>query len=316
APNPMAFAQALNNSQAENLTITNTSTAESPVPLYISSLALSDPVDFGIAENGCPMYPESLGAGARCNVAVNFAPQSAGTINGTLSISDNTTNSQPETVALNGTTSACPIGDRLGPTPPLVTPRLFSAGENTQLTVSSVVPPDPNLIPGSITLLQVDSNGNQIANLGQMYDDGTHGDVQAGDGNYTAQPTVNLPPPSQGLNYRIYFAVQASYSVPPGCRQSNNNERQILVSKPPPTQAEMDAYSNAISAGGRFYESEIANGVSKTQAAQDLVRYLITSFPGVVVDARYDPSISPNAVGVTFSNGGHGGILLGPSNDL
>ncbi|MGH7812623.1 MAG: choice-of-anchor D domain-containing protein [Candidatus Binataceae bacterium] len=304
APSPMAFEQALNNSVERNLTITNTSTAESPIPLYISSLALSDAVDFGIAANGCPMYPQSLNAGQRCNVAVNFAPQSTGTINGTLTIANNTSDGTPpgtEQVALNGTTSACPIGDRLGPTPPRASPFLLDKGQDTLVTVTSVVPPDPNLISGSVTLLRLDSSGNVIANLGVMYDDGTHGDVQAGDGMYTTQVTFNDPVAPGELTGRrtlVYLAVQASYSGAPGCRQSNRNDREISEARPV-TPDEYQAYSNALSAGGKFYHAEIMNGVEPEQARQDTIQFLLQQ-PGVIGAYEGQPS---NSISVGMSSG-------------
>jgi len=303
APTPVTFAAAMGYSAQQNLTVTNTSSN----PLYMSSLTLSDPSDFGIVNNGCPVTPNSLAASGSCTIALDFAPQSNETVAGSLMIADNTSSS-PETVALSGATLTCPIGQPKGPTPPIVTPRLFFSGGDTQLTVTSVVPPDPNLIASNVTLLQVDSNGNNPVVLGQMYDDGTHGDAVAGDGQYTAQPTVNIS--SAG---RIYLAVRTNYSGPPGCRQSNNNERPIDVT-PPQSQfnrAQFDAENNALTAGEKFLQDDIAGGKSTAQAAQDLVNYMKANFPGVVSDAAVAGTLNdPTGVSVTFTSGRTGGFLL------
>ncbi|HVN64379.1 MAG TPA: choice-of-anchor X domain-containing protein, partial [Candidatus Binataceae bacterium] len=280
------------------LTISNTGGN----PLYISSLALDDPMDFGIAGNDCPMAPQSLETGGNCQIALDFAPQSSGTIGGHLNIFNNSTATQPEVVALSGSVTACPVGQPDGPDAPNASPRLFYSGEDTQLTVSSAVPPDPNLIPGTITLLEVDSSGNQIAVLGQMYDDGTHGDVNAGDGVYTAQPTVNIS--TAGA---IYLAVQAKYSGPPGCRQSNVNERQILVAGPRHSAAQDTAEFDAANEGAKLYYDEIANGIAPTQAAKDFVNHMQSTFPNLVSSVGSTPDGTD--IWVKFI-GGHEYVIL------
>jgi len=264
----------------QNITITN----NQETPVNISKLTLAGALGFGIASS---IWGMAL----------------AGTV------------AQPEVVALSGSVTACPIGQPMGPDSPAATPRLFYSGEPTQLTVTSVVPADPTLIPGTVTLLEVDSSGNQIAVLGQMYDDGTHGDATASDGMYTAQPTVNIPPPPTGPSYRIYLAVQAKYSGPPGCRQSENNERGILVAKHHSTQTELQLEGEATGAGADFYNAEFSHGASQTVAAQDTVNYL---------KAKYGPDgsihaglityvhVGPTGIEMTFATG-HGAILsFGP----
>ncbi|HVN64378.1 MAG TPA: choice-of-anchor X domain-containing protein [Candidatus Binataceae bacterium] len=230
-----------------------------------------------------------------------------------LDYTGNSTATQPEVVALSGSVTACPVGQRMGPDSPNADPRLFFSGQDTALTVTSVVPADPTLIPGTVTLLQVDSSGNQIAVLGQMYDDGTHGDATAGDGMYTAQPTVNIPTAG-----RIYLAVQAKYSGPPGCRQSDNNEREIIVNGTHPSQVQTHAEINAIKAGGAYYRKLVAPGGkdagNPSQAAQDLVNYMMANFPGVVVHAT--ASASGTDVGVKFSSGRRGSFDLSPAGEM
>ena len=61
------------------------------------------------------------------------------------------------------------------------------------VTISAYVEPDPALIPTSVNLIRYDSNGNVVANLGRLYDDGTHGDAVAGDNIFTSQISFNEP---------------------------------------------------------------------------------------------------------------------------
>ncbi|HUO04949.1 MAG TPA: choice-of-anchor X domain-containing protein [Candidatus Binataceae bacterium] len=214
--------------------------------------------------------------------------------------------------ASGANTITCPIGQSKGPTPPVASQRGFYAGEDTAITVTSVVPPDPNLIPGSVTLIQVDSNGNEITslgqstNLGQMYDDGTHGDAVAADGIYTAQATIH--PKAAG---KIYLAVTASYSGPPGCRQSFHNERELFVAGHKSTQAEDDAETNVLDAAADFMDNEEANGISQMQAAQDTVNYIMANYgPNGSTQAGFvsQASVNPTAVEITYASG-HGAVI-------
>ncbi|HUO05835.1 MAG TPA: choice-of-anchor X domain-containing protein [Candidatus Binataceae bacterium] len=236
------------------------------------------------------------------------APQALGTVSGNLMIADNTAATQPETVALLGSTLACPVGQRKGPTPPIATPRMFYEGEDTLVTVTSVVPPDPTLIPSSVTLLRVDSTGTVLKNLGQMYDDGTHGDAVGGDGQYTTQFIFNDPiAPGEltGRSTPVYLVVKASYSGSPSCRQSDFNERQILTGRPS-TPEENQIVTNVLDAGAHEYVSLLAIGGkdagNPVKARQDLINWLKAQ-PGVV-----GAGIGPDGVtvGVDFTSGFHG----------
>ena len=223
-------------------------------------------------------------------IAVDSAPQSTGTINRTLTIADNTA-AGSDTVNLAGPTTDCPVGESWGPSPPRANPRTFLANEDTVATVTTQVPFDPSLISGSVTLFQVDAAGNQIANLGPMYDDGTHGDAHANDGQYTTQVTFNPDPASAGP---IYLAVRASYSGPPGCRQSKNNDWQIVAAGPRITPAQWQVERKMESAAGAYYDGLLAPGGqdegNPAQALQDLINFIMSNYgpngtvnPGLVV---------------------------------
>ncbi|HUO05070.1 MAG TPA: choice-of-anchor X domain-containing protein [Candidatus Binataceae bacterium] len=222
-----------------------------------------------------------------------------------------------QAIAQSGTTTACVIGEPHGPTPPRAHPRDLFAAEDTRLTVTSLVPVNPNLQPSSVMLVQVDSSGTPIATLGPMYDDGTHGDAVPGDTQYTAQPTLN--PPAAG---QIYLAVQATYSSTPGCRQSKNNDWDIVVSRPRVPVAQIKAEWNAHQAAIQFYEGEKKDGVDPDQAKQDLKTFMMASYgpngtiyPGLVEKVA-TPSLGGRLIMITFSSGGVFGIADSPPDFL
>jgi hypothetical protein len=71
-----------------------------------------------------------------------------------------------------------------------ISPTTIPSGTPTLVTVTVTVC-DPSLIPNSLNLLQITSTATDT--LGSLHDDGQNGDVQAGDGIYTIQITINQP---------------------------------------------------------------------------------------------------------------------------
>jgi Abnormal spindle-like microcephaly-assoc'd, ASPM-SPD-2-Hydin len=90
-------------SGTQTVTLTNAGSAL----LNLSGFAIigSNSTNFGFLVKGatpCPLPNGTLTAGASCTVSVDFAPQAAGPVTATLSISDNASGS-PQSVALSGT---------------------------------------------------------------------------------------------------------------------------------------------------------------------------------------------------------------------
>jgi FG-GAP-like repeat/Abnormal spindle-like microcephaly-assoc'd, ASPM-SPD-2-Hydin/Bacterial Ig-like domain (group 3)/FG-GAP repeat len=98
APSALTFTgQSGSTSAAQTVTLTNTGTAV----VEISSVAATG--NFA-ASSACGT---TLAVGANCLISVTFAPTTAGSLTGTLTISDNATGS-PQTVALSGTATNPP----------------------------------------------------------------------------------------------------------------------------------------------------------------------------------------------------------------
>ena len=120
-------------SSAENITFSNTGNTA----FTISSVVLggTNPGDFAIASNGCPLSPSQFNGFSSCTISITFTPTATGTRSATLTITDSAPGS-PRTVSLSGQGIAPAQALEIDP-PSLV----FPATVNT--TSSSV---NPNVI--------------------------------------------------------------------------------------------------------------------------------------------------------------------------
>jgi hypothetical protein len=98
-----------------------------------------------------------------------------------------------------GTLSAAPT---IGAT--VVAPTVVVINSPTDVLITAAVD-DPSLIPTSVNLLRLDSNGAVVA-TSAMHDDGLNGDLLAGDKIFSVRLTVNEPAPT-----RIRFQVSAAF---------------------------------------------------------------------------------------------------------
>ena len=74
--------------------------------------------------------------------------------------------------------------------PVAITPATAVVGVPTVVTVTALIE-DPLLIPASVNLQQIDATGKVVAIVGTLRDDGTNGDVVAGDKVFSARVTLN-----------------------------------------------------------------------------------------------------------------------------
>jgi hypothetical protein len=107
-------------STAKAILLANTQT----VPLAISSISTSG--DFAETST-CPIAPNTLAAGAKCQILVTFSPTVLGARAGTLTVNDNSSNS-PQTAQLRGT----------GIPPVVLTPDSLAFGNQALNTTSGV----------------------------------------------------------------------------------------------------------------------------------------------------------------------------------
>jgi hypothetical protein len=87
-----------------------------------------------------------------------------------------------------------------------VSPQFVNAGQSVTITASVRVDVDRTLIPSSITLYRVDDQDQVVESVGQMFDDGTHGDALKGDNIFSTTVTLNEATPEI-----VFFRASASY---------------------------------------------------------------------------------------------------------
>lgn len=207
-------------------------------------------------------------------------------------------------------TTTCRIGETRAPVPPRGTPQEFRAGLSTKIDATLQVTLYPNLIPNSVTLLQVDSQGNRMAVLGKMRGDGRHRDVPVDYTRYTAQPSLG---PSVAAG-EIFLAAEASYSGSPECSQLDNNDHEIDAGIPTPTKAQWQAQDHVSSAADHYFDSRVAQ-VGPGQAKEDLVNFLLSNYGpngiiqrGLVVSAVV--TRDGQSVWWTYNNGLNEGLAV------
>ena len=118
---------------------------------------------------------------------------------------------QAADVAGNSATASVSVTTQLAsPTQHLqavqVDKQFVNAGQSVTILASVHVDVDATLIPSSITLYRVDDQDQIIAPVGQMFDDGTHGDVLKGDNIFTTTVVINEANP-----VLLFFRASASY---------------------------------------------------------------------------------------------------------
>jgi hypothetical protein len=89
---------------------------------------------------------------------------------------------------------------------PTVTPTAIGYGVPTTIFVTILIT-DNRLLPTSVVLNRVDADGNLTATLGSLRDDGTNGDVAAGDQVFSGTFTVSEPAASS-INLRVSAAFR------------------------------------------------------------------------------------------------------------
>jgi hypothetical protein len=105
-----------------------------------------------------------------------------------------------------------------------VNPSAINAGSNTTLSAIIFIP-DSNLIPSTLVLQRLDANGNLIATIGILNDDGLVGDIEDGDKQFSFQFTLNEPFPS-------FLRLRASAAFNGVSEKLNSTERYISVLSP------------------------------------------------------------------------------------
>ena len=88
-----------------------------------------------------------------------------------------------------------------------VSPAAIAAG-TAETVLFTAAAPAAEIIPASVNLQRNSSVPGGFTNVGQLYDDGTHGDGKAGDGVYSLSVVLNEP--AGTLTFRVSAAARGS----------------------------------------------------------------------------------------------------------
>jgi len=99
--------------------------------------------------NDCPITPNTLNSGLRCNINVTFTPKVTGTRNGSITLSDNAPGSSPQIITATGTGE--PYAFAVSPPSYSFPSILPGSSEMTTVTVLNDAATPVNLMPISIS---------------------------------------------------------------------------------------------------------------------------------------------------------------------
>jgi hypothetical protein len=101
-PNPVAFGLIVHGTNTTKVvTITNLSGGAFPAHALTFTGAVVSGTGFSLVNNGCPVSPSSLAAGASCQITLKFAPATVGSFKGLLTLTYNGGGS-PQKITLTG----------------------------------------------------------------------------------------------------------------------------------------------------------------------------------------------------------------------
>jgi thermitase len=115
---------------------------------------------------------------------------------------------------------------------PVATPSIIAGGVPTQLKISALISdPAHNVVPNSVTVLQLDQTGRTIATLGILNDSGNGADLTANDGIFSGTVMVSvtvgvdlrirISAAFQGVLQRAFSEIATVEVVPPGTPTQN-----------------------------------------------------------------------------------------------
>jgi len=182
---------------------------------------------------------------------------------------------------------------------PTANPDGIFINEPTLVTVTVQLGADPELILTEVYLLRVDEQGNVIANLGRLYDDGTHGDELPGDGIFTTQYEF-----VENNTGEIRLKVSANYSAPPTIGYSEVFAIDVVE---PISEEDYLAAINMPATVEQQY-NELVNQYGEEEARNKTVEWLKQQ-PNIAT-----VGISENGYGIwwVFDSGILGGLMLTP----
>ncbi len=185
---------------------------------------------------------------------------------------------------------------------PFISPGGTFVNTATPITIRIAIEPNPNLVAGSVRLIEVDNNNNEVAELGELFDDGLlqHADDILGDGVFST--ILDLTETSTGeIRMRIAAKTQENSGEVEGYSSvfTFNVFDRISSDEDEMIEAAMDSALNRMEAVFEAPDSDLDAALTSTVN-------LLLEQPGVE-----DAYLHGNQmIKVDFSSGLSSGILL------
>lgn len=154
-----------------------------------------------------------------------------------------------------------------------------SAGVDQEVTVTieATVTPAPDLLPASVTLLRYNSENDFEASLGQMFDDGTHGDRLPSDNIFTTQVITKEATPKiisfrASVAYRGQLKRTLTSLVAFPITQRPGPVLQVQITKP---------------LGGTVFNALPISVEGTVTNASDQTQVVVNGIPALVTNGRF-----------------------------
>ena len=157
--------------------------------------------------------------------------------------------------------------------PVAIAPSTAVVGVPAAVTVTALIQ-DPLLIPASVNLQQIDATGKVVAIVGTLLDDGTNGDVVAGDKTFTIRWSVQ-PTAIGQLRYQVSAGFKGLL------RRVASAPATLVVTEPPPPPVVV-TLDEACGVAARV--TPVAGGVLETECAGN--RFTLEIPPHALVSAE------------------------------
>lgn len=184
---------------------------------------------------------------------------------------------------------------------PFVSPNSVFVNVNTNVRICVSVMPNPNLDENSVTVVQVDQNGNEINDLCLLYDNGDldNGDEIKGDGVFSNITNFNIPNPGD-----LYIRVKANTDEAVGTVTAYSSICRFSVVNEIDNETIQAIFETQDAGEAKF--DELLMTLPKDEAISQTI-----SFLNAQSNVSTASTTASNDISITYTSGLEGMILTG-----
>ena len=185
---------------------------------------------------------------------------------------------------------------------PFISPNSVYVGAYTNVRFCATILPNPNLDENSVTVVEVDKNGNEINEICQLYDDGNlsgHGDEIKGDGVFSNITNFHRETPGE-----IYLRVKANTTEAQGTVTAYSSMSSFFVVDEIDNTTISDIFNTHEAGESKFME--LVSSLPKDQAITQTIEFL-----NAQVNVSSAVTTESNDICITYTSGLKGMILTG-----